>query len=54
MAKSKDRKDLSEAIQTERARNEMIRETRKTTLQGLILLSPAIAMFGFSVYGMAH
>jgi hypothetical protein len=51
MSKSK-KKYLKEAIKAEQANNKMIRNTRKTTIHGLIMLSPIIAMFGVMVYGM--
>ena len=53
MSKSKKEKYLKKAINKERAKNQMIRDTRKTTLHGFIVLSPIITMFGIMVYGMA-
>ncbi|MDB4522033.1 hypothetical protein N9100_01320 [Gammaproteobacteria bacterium] len=52
MSKSKKEKYLKKAINKERAKNQMIRDTRKTTAYGFILLAPFIAMFGIMAYSI--
>ena len=54
MSKSKKEKHLKKAIKMERAKNQMIRDTRKTTAYGFILLAPFIAMFGVMAYAMTQ
>ncbi|MDX2478542.1 MAG: hypothetical protein QNL05_14410 [Gammaproteobacteria bacterium] len=54
MSKSKKEKYLKKAINKERAKNQMIRDTRKTTAYGFILLAPFITMFGVMAYAMTQ
>lgn len=53
MSNSKKEKHLKKAMNKERAKNQVINDTRKTTIYMFILLSPFIAMFGIAAYGFA-